>query len=53
MHYMPICYDIIAIDPATKRWNVLFYHDERGDRSDIGVQNVRTFGLVYLMFWAS
>jgi hypothetical protein len=36
----PMCYDIIAMDPATKRWSVLFYHDERGDGSGFGLQNV-------------
>ncbi len=36
----PMCYDIIALDPATKRWNALFYHDERGDGSGFGLQNV-------------
>jgi UDP-2,3-diacylglucosamine pyrophosphatase LpxH len=36
----PMCYDIIALDPATKRWNTLFYHDENGDGSGFGLQNV-------------
>lgn len=36
----PMCYDIIAIDPETKRWSVSFYHDERGDGSGFGLQNV-------------
>jgi 3',5'-cyclic AMP phosphodiesterase CpdA len=36
----PMCYDIIVMDPATKRWNALFYHDERGDGSGFGLQNV-------------
>lgn len=36
----PMCYDIIAMDPSTKRWNALFYHDESGDGSGFGLQNV-------------
>ena len=36
----PMCYDIIALDPITKRWNALFYHDEAGDGSGFGLQNV-------------
>lgn len=36
----PMCYDKIVMDPNTKRWNVLFYHDERGDGSGFGLQNV-------------
>jgi len=36
----PMCYDIIALDPNTKRWNALFYHDEAGDGSGFGLQNV-------------
>jgi predicted phosphodiesterase len=36
----PMCYDIIAIDPNTKRISALFYHDERGDGSGFGLQNV-------------
>jgi 3',5'-cyclic AMP phosphodiesterase CpdA len=36
----PMCYDIIAMDPTTKRWNTLFYHDEAGDGSGFGLQNV-------------
>jgi 3',5'-cyclic AMP phosphodiesterase CpdA len=36
----PMCYDIIALDPVSKRWSVLFYHDERGDGSGFGLQNV-------------
>lgn len=36
----PMCYDIIALDPATKRWNVLFFHDEMGDGSGFRLQNV-------------
>ncbi len=36
----PMCYDIIAMDPASKRWSVSFYHDERGDGSGFGLQNV-------------
>jgi predicted phosphodiesterase len=36
----PMCYDIIAMDPATKQWNALFYHDEIGDGSGFRLQNV-------------
>jgi predicted phosphodiesterase len=36
----PMCYDIVTLDPETKRWNVLFYHDEKGDGSGFGLQNV-------------
>jgi predicted phosphodiesterase len=36
----PMCYDIIAMDPATKRWNALFYYDDKGDGSGFGLQNV-------------
>jgi hypothetical protein len=36
----PMCYDKIALDPTTKRWNVLFYHDEIGDGSGFRLQNV-------------
>lgn len=36
----PMCYDVITLDPATKQWNTLFYHDERGDGSGFGLQNV-------------
>jgi predicted phosphodiesterase len=36
----PMSYDVIAMDPATKRWNVLFYYDEVGDGSGFGLQNV-------------
>jgi UDP-2,3-diacylglucosamine pyrophosphatase LpxH len=36
----PMCYDIVTLDPETKRWNVLFYHDEKGDGSGFGIQNV-------------
>jgi predicted phosphodiesterase len=36
----PMCYDIITIDPSTKRWSVSFYQDERGDGSGFVLQNV-------------
>jgi 3',5'-cyclic AMP phosphodiesterase CpdA len=36
----PMCYDVITMDPSTKRWNVLFFHDEKGDGSGFGLQNV-------------
>lgn len=35
-----MCYDTIAMDPSTKRWSVLFYHDEKRDGSGFGLQNV-------------
>lgn len=36
----PMCYDVIVLDPHSKRWNTIFYHDERGDGSGFGIQNV-------------
>lgn len=36
----PTCYDIVTIEPATKRWSVSFYQDERGDGSGFALQNV-------------
>ncbi|NGO53901.1 metallophosphoesterase family protein [Allomesorhizobium camelthorni] len=36
----PMCYDVVSIDPATKRWSVSFHHDERGDGSGFRLQNV-------------
>ena len=36
----PMCYDVITMDPSTKRWNVLFFHDEKGDGSGFVLQNV-------------
>lgn len=36
----PMCYDIITINPFTKRCNVLFYHDESGDGSGFVLQNI-------------
>ena len=36
----PMCYDVVSIDPATKRWSVSFHHDERGDGSGFQLQNV-------------
>ncbi|MBV6321166.1 hypothetical protein [Duganella violaceipulchra] len=36
----PMCYDIVTIEPATKRWSVSFYQDTRGDGSGFSLQNV-------------
>lgn len=36
----PMCYDIIVLDPETKRWNVMFFHDEKGDGSGFRIQNL-------------
>lgn len=36
----PMCYDIVTIEPDTKRWSVSFYQDERGDGSGFALQNV-------------
>jgi predicted phosphodiesterase len=36
----PMCYDIVTLDPQTKRWSVSFYHDENGDGSGFRLQNV-------------
>lgn len=36
----PMCYDVVTIEPSTKRWSVSFYQDERGDGSGFNVQNV-------------
>ncbi|WP_294537698.1 metallophosphoesterase [uncultured Rhodoblastus sp.] len=36
----PMCYDLITIEPVTKRWSVSFYQDERGDGSGFSLQNV-------------
>ncbi|MGC2959197.1 metallophosphoesterase family protein [Paraburkholderia graminis] len=36
----PMCYDVITIEPATKRWSVSFYQDVRGDGSGFTLQNV-------------
>lgn len=36
----PMCYDIVTIEPSTKRWSVSFYQDERGDGSGFTLQNV-------------
>ena len=36
----PMCYDIISVDPRTKRWNVTFYSDPTGDGSGFDLQNV-------------
>lgn len=36
----PMCYDVVTIEPATKRWSVSFYQDERGDGSGFTLQNV-------------
>ena len=36
----PMCYDIVTIEPETKRWSVSFHQDERGDGSGFELQNV-------------
>jgi 3',5'-cyclic AMP phosphodiesterase CpdA len=36
----PMCYDVVTIEPDTKRWSVSFYQDERGDGSGFALQNV-------------
>jgi 3',5'-cyclic AMP phosphodiesterase CpdA len=36
----PMCYDVVTIEPATKRWSVSFYQDVRGDGSGFTLQNV-------------
>lgn len=36
----PMCYDVITIEPVTKRWSVSFYQDVRGDGSGFTLQNV-------------
>ncbi|MFS2175350.1 metallophosphoesterase [Rhizobium pisi] len=36
----PMCYDVVTIEPLTKRWSVSFYQDERGDGSGFTLQNV-------------
>jgi len=36
----PMCYDVVSVDRATKRWSVSFHHDERGDGSGFRLQNV-------------
>ncbi|HBS3521221.1 TPA: metallophosphoesterase [Klebsiella variicola subsp. variicola] len=36
----PMCYDIVTIEPSTKRWSVSFYQDERGDGSGFTLHNV-------------
>jgi predicted MPP superfamily phosphohydrolase len=36
----PMCYDVVTIEPVTKRWSVSFYQDERGDGSGFALQNV-------------
>ena len=36
----PMCYDVVTIEPATKRWSVSFHQDARGDGSGFTLQNV-------------
>jgi len=36
----PMCYDIITMDASSKKWNVLFYHDPKGDGSGFSLQSV-------------
>jgi hypothetical protein len=37
----PMCYDVVAFNPQTKKWNVSFFHDERRDGSGFRVQSVK------------
>jgi hypothetical protein len=37
----PMCYDIVTLDPETKRWNVLFYYDEKGDGGGFRPHDIR------------
>ncbi len=36
----PMCYDVVTVEPNTKRWSVSFYQDKRGDGSGFTLQNV-------------
>jgi predicted MPP superfamily phosphohydrolase len=36
----PMCYDLVSLDPITKRWTVSFYSDPTGDGSGFDLQNV-------------
>jgi predicted MPP superfamily phosphohydrolase len=36
----PMSYDIVTVEPATKKWSVAFYQDVRGDGGGFEVQNV-------------
>ena len=36
----PMCYDVVTVEPVTKRWSVSFYQDTRGDGSGFTLQNV-------------
>jgi hypothetical protein len=36
----PMCYDVVTIEPVTKRWSVSFYQDTRGDGSGFSLQNL-------------
>lgn len=36
----PMCYDIITLDPKTKRWSAEFYQDIRGDGAGFKIQSV-------------
>ena len=35
-----MCYDVVTIEPVTKRWSVSFYQDTRGDGSGFSLQNL-------------
>ena len=37
----PMCYDIVTLNPATKRWNVSFLYDERGDGGGFRPHDIR------------
>ena len=41
MDRKPMCYDIITLNTETKRWNVVFYYDEKGDGSGFQPQDIR------------
>ena len=36
----PMCYDIITLDPNTRRWTTTFYYDPSGDGAGFDSQNV-------------
>ena len=37
----PMCYDIVSLDPETKRWSVLFFYDEKGDGGGFRPHDIR------------
>ena len=36
----PMCYDIVSLDPSTRKWGVIFYSDPTGDGAGFDPQNV-------------